>query len=250
MDTALFQYALRLGDTSLILGHRLSEWCGHGPILEEDIAMSNIALDLIGQARMFLTYAGEIEGKGRDEDALAYHRNERDWRNMIIAEQPNGDFAVTMTRQFLVAAWQVELYGALTLSTDERIAAIAAKALKEVTYHRRHAGEWLVRLGDGTEASRARLLDALEELWGYTHELFEGDSVEAELVLRGVTVPAETLKHCWDDAVNAVLAQATVARPEDGWSIRGGKDGIHSEHLGYLLAEMQSVPRAYPDARW
>ncbi len=250
MDSALFQYALRLGDTSLILGHRLSEWCGHGPILEEDIAMSNIALDLIGQARMFLTYAGEIEGEGRDEDALAYHRNERDWRNMIIAEQPNGDFAATMTRQFLVAAWQVELYTALTRSTDERVAAIAAKAIKEVTYHRRHAGEWMVRLGDGTEESRTRLLDALVEFWGYTHELFELDAVEADLVARGVTVPAESLKPAWDAAVNAVLAQATVDRPGDGWSIRGGKDGIHSEHLGYLLAEMQSVPRAYPDARW
>ena len=204
--------------------------------------MSNIALDLIGQARMFLTYAGEIEGKGRDEDALAYHRNERDWRNMIIAEQPNGDFAVTMTRQFLVAAWQVELYGALTHSTDERIAAIAAKALKEVTYHRRHAGEWMVRLG----TARRRAGPPSRRAGGAVG--LHPRAVRGRLGRGGTGAawrngPGETLKHRWDDAVNAVLAQATVARPEDGWSIRGGKDGIHSEHLGYLLAEMQSVPR-------
>jgi ring-1,2-phenylacetyl-CoA epoxidase subunit PaaC len=247
---ALVEMLLRAGDNALILGHRLSEWCGHGPVLEEDIAMSNIALDLVGQATMWLGHAGEIEGEGRDADALAYHRDVLDWRNALLVEQPNGDFAVTMARQFLFDCFHVEQLGALAGSADERVAAIAAKALKEATYHRRHSGEWVIRLGDGTEESHARMQAAIDALWGYTHELFEADAHDLALAASGTTVDPSSLKPAWDTMVDRVLAEATLTRPADGWSIRGGKTGVHSEHLGLLLAEMQFLPRAYPGARW
>ena len=235
----MFEYLLRIGDNDLILGHRLSEWCGHGPVLEEDIAISNIALDLIGQANLWLDLAAKVESAGRSADELAYKRDVLDWRNAMLAEQPNGDFAVTMTRQFLFDCHHHALLAALLQSANADVAAVAEKALKEVTYHRRHSGEWLIRLGDGTEESHGRAQMALDNLWGYTHELFEADGVD----------PA-SLKAAWDAMVNPALAEATLQRPADGWSIRGGRQGVHSEHLGYILAEMQFLPRAYPDAVW
>ncbi|AWK85198.1 1,2-phenylacetyl-CoA epoxidase subunit PaaC [Azospirillum thermophilum] len=247
---ALFAYALRLGDTSLVLGHRLSEWCGHAPELEEDIALTNIALDLVGHARLLLTYAGDVEGKGRDEDRLAYRRDVFDYRNHLLAEQPNRDFGHTILRQFLHDAWAVELYERLAGSADATLAAIAAKAVKEVRYHVRHSGEWVVRLGDGTDASHARMADALDRLWPYTGEMFERTAGEAELAAAGIAVDAAELKAAWTARVSAVLEEATLPRPADGWMQSGGLRGEHSEHLGYLLAEMQFLQRAYPDATW
>lgn len=245
-----FDYLLRLGDNALILGHRLSEWCGHGPVLEEDIAMSNIALDLVGQATLWLDHAGKVENAGRDGDALAYKRDVLDWRNVVLVEQPNGDFAVTMARQFLFDCHHHALLTQLADVPDPDIAAIAAKSLKEVTYHRRHSGEWMIRLGDGTEESHGRTQAALDQLWGFTHELFDEDEVDQAMTKRGIVMDMGAIKQVWDDAVNAVLREATLARPADGWTIKGGRQGVHSEHLGFLLAEMQFLPRAYPDARW
>ena len=238
------EYLLRLGDNALILGHRLSEWCGHGPALEEDIAMSNIALDLIGQATLWLDLAANREGEGRSADDLAYKRDVLDWRNVLLVEQSNGDFADTMVRQFLFDCHHHALLSRLMSAPDTEIAAIAAKALKEVTYHRRHSGEWLVRMGDGTEESHARAQTSLERLWGYTDELFETDEVD-----RAARAP-DGLRPEWDAAVDAVLSEATLARPDIAWSVNGGRRGVHTEHLGYILAQMQFLPRAYPDARW
>ncbi|HXH04648.1 MAG TPA: 1,2-phenylacetyl-CoA epoxidase subunit PaaC [Candidatus Competibacteraceae bacterium] len=251
LQQALFEYALRLGDTSLILSHRLSEWCSHAPELEEEVALMNIALDLIGQARALLTYAGEVEDKGRDEDALAYHRDERDWRNLLLVEQPNGDFAQTMARQFLYDAFAVEFYGALRQSRDERLAAIAAKALKEVSYHLRHSSQWVLRLGDGTDESHRRMQHGIDELWQYTGELFRMDEVDRMLIAAGIAVDLEALRPAWNARVGDVLSEATLIRPADAWMQDGGKlKGLHSEHLGRLLAEMQFVQRAYPGLRW
>ncbi|MCG5238579.1 phenylacetate-CoA oxygenase subunit PaaC [Azospirillum doebereinerae] len=247
---ALFGYALRLGDTSLVLGHRLSEWCGHAPELEEDIALTNVALDLVGHARLLLAYAGEVEGEGRDEDRLAYRRDVLDYRNHLLAEQPNRDFGHTIVRQFLHDAWAVELYDRLAGSTDAGLAGIAAKAVKEVRYHVRHSGDWLIRLGDGTDVSHTRMRDALERLWPCTGEMFERDSAEDRLVAAGIAPDPAELRAAWNARVAAVLAEATLERPADGWMQKGGRRGEHSEHLGYLLAEMQFLPRAYPDAVW
>ena len=212
--------------------------------------MSNIALDLIGQAQMWLAHAAAVEGAGRDADDLAYRRDVLDWRNALLVEQPNGDFAVTMVRQFLFDAYHVPLLEALSGSADAQVAAIAAKAVKEATYHRRHSGEWLIRLGDGTEESHRRAQAALDDLWGYSHELFEPEAVAPALIAAGVAIDPASLRPAWDGAVDEVLAAATLARPDGGWSIRGGHRGEHSEHLGFLLADMQFLPRAYPDARW
>ena len=250
LKEALFAYTLRLGDTSLVLGHRLSEWCGHAPELEEDIALTNVALDLVGHARMLLTYAGELEGKGRDEDRLAYRRDVFDYRNHLLVEQPNRDFGHTIVRQFLHDAWAVELYERLCASKDETLAGIAAKAVKEVRYHVRHSGDWLVRLGDGTDVSHAKVADALGRLWPYTGEMFERDEAEQALVAAGIVPDPARLKAAWAARVEAVLEEATLNRPADGWMQKGGRRGEHSEHLGYLLAEMQFLPRAYPDATW
>ena len=246
----LVEYLLRLGDTGLVLGHRLSEWCGHGPALEEDMALTNIALDLVGQARLFLTYAGEVEGKGRTEDDLAYLRDAYDYRNLLLVEQPNGDFAHTIARQFLFDAFNVGLMAELTGSRDDRLAAIAAKSLKEVTYHVRHSSEWVIRLGDGTGESRARTEAALDDLWAYTGEMFAMDDVDEAMVATGIGVDLAALKPDWDRRVDGVLAEATLARPADGWMQSGGKRGRHGEHLGHLLAEMQFLQRAYPGATW
>jgi len=249
-DKARFEYLLRLGDTSLVLGHRLSEWCGHGPAVEEDMALTNIALDLIGQARLLLTHAGEVEGAGRSEDDLAYLRDVLDYRNLLLVERPNGDFAVTIARQFLFDAFHVDLMKRLTESTDERLAAIAAKSLKEVTYHLRHSSEWVIRLGDGTDESHARMQAAIDDLWMYTGEMFAMDEVDEAMVAAGVGVDLAALKPGWDRRVDEVLEEATLTRPDDAWMHTGGKAGRHTEHLGYLLAEMQFLQRAYPGATW
>lgn len=248
--TALFDYLLHLGDNSLILGHRLGEWCGHAPALEEDIALTNIALDLIGQARLFLSYAGKVEGKGRDEDALAYFRDVTDFRNLLLTEQPNGDFAVTIARQFLFSCWQVELFTALQKSPDEELASIAAKSLKEVSYHRRHAGEWLIRLGDGTDESRKRTQDALDDLWIFVDEMFTPTATERALMGRNIIPDPSSLRSAWNDMVSWVLKEAMLEEPAAEYPRHGGKEGAHSEHLGYILAEMQFLQRAYPGAEW
>ncbi len=246
----LFDYVLRLGDASLVLGHRLSEWCGHAPAIEEDIALVNVALDLIGQARSWLSYAGEIEGEGRDEDALAYLRDVMDWRNPLLVEQPNGNFADTIARQFLFDAYQLELYEALMDSADPQVAAIAEKSVKETAYHRRHSAQWMIRLGDGTEESHEKMQAAVNALWTYTGELFEVDAVERAMADAAIGVDPSTLKPGWDAAVDEVFAEARLERPEDGWMQSGGKSGRHSEHLGYILAETQYLQRAYPGAKW
>jgi ring-1,2-phenylacetyl-CoA epoxidase subunit PaaC len=248
--TALFEYVLGLADDALILGHRLSEWSGQAPTLEEDIALSNLALDLIGQARLFYAYAGEIEGRGRDEDALAYLRDESEFANVLMAEQPNGDFAVTMVRQLLYAAFKHPFYEALTRSKDRRLAGIAGKAVKEMAYHVRHAGEWVIRLGDGTEEGHRRAAAALDDLWMYTGEMFELDAGAEALVRAGIAVDPAAIRPAWDAAIDRVLAEATLPRPADRWMQSGGRRGRHSEHLGHLLAEMQVLHRAHPGVVW
>lgn len=246
----LCDYLLRLGDNSLILGQRLAEWCGHAPILEEDLAITNIGLDLIGQARLLLTYAGEVEGKGRDEDALAFHRDTMAWRNFLLLEQPNGDFAKTMARQMYFDAFQYLQYEALSQSSDETLAGIAAKSMKEITYHRRHSSNWVIRLGDGTEESHDKMQTALNELWGFVHEMFDMDDVDNAMLAKGIGVDVAALRPAWDDYIDGVLAEATLSRPDVTWAVRGSREGKHSEHLGYILAEMQFLQRAYPDAKW
>jgi ring-1,2-phenylacetyl-CoA epoxidase subunit PaaC len=247
---ALFRYLLRLGDLSLVLGQRLGEWVGHSPALEEDLGLANIALDLIGQARLLLTYAGEIEGRGRDEDKLAYMREQGAYFNAILAEQPNGDFGQTIVRQVLIDAFQLELYERLAASRDERLAAIAAKSVKEVRYHLRYSSDWLVRLGDGTPESRARVQSALELLWPYTVELFAADELDRLMADGGIAPQLADVFCAWSARIDAILSEATLTRPADRPHAWHGKRGQHSEHLGYILAEMQYLQRMYPDARW
>ena len=246
----LFDYMLRLGDTSLIMGHRLSEWCGHGPVLEQDIALINIALDLVGQAKSLLEYAAEVEGQGRDADDLVYKRIERNYRNILLSEQPNEDFAFTIVRQFLFDAFQQPFYQRLTQSKDKQLAAIAAKSLKEVNYHLRFSSEWVIRLGDGTDVSHEKMQTALNDLWMFTGEMFEMNETDAALIPQGIAVDLNEIKVIWDKKVDAILKEATLTRPADGWMQSGGKKGVHTENLGYILAEMQYLPRAYPDAKW
>jgi ring-1,2-phenylacetyl-CoA epoxidase subunit PaaC len=250
VSAALFDYLLRLGDTSLVLGQRLGEWIGHAPALEEDLGFANLSLDLIGQARLLLTYAGEVEGKGRDEDALAYFREGHEYRNVTLAEQPNGDFAQTIVRQVLLDAWQQEMYTALSGSRDARLAAIAAKSLKETRYHFRYSTGWLVRLGDGTDESQRRAQRALDDLWRFTTELFTPDAVDAEVAAAGIAPAIETLAPGWSASIGEVLTEAKLQRPADVPYSWYGKRGDHSEHLGHLLAEMQSLQRAQPGAQW
>lgn len=244
------QYLLRLADTALILGHRLSEWTGHAPVLEEELALANTALDLIGQARALYAHAGAVEGEGRSEDDLAYLRDADGYRNLLIAETDNGDFAVTVARQLLYAAFAAPFHEALARSADPVLAGIAGKAAKECAYHLRHAAEWAVRLGDGTAESRARMEDALDGLWMYTGEMFEADDVDRAAIAAGVGADPALVKPDWDATVDAVLARATLARPRDGWMISGGRAGVHTEALGPLLAEMQFLQRAYPGCAW
>jgi len=247
---ALFRYVLRLGDLSLVLGQRLGEWVGHAPALEEDLGLANIALDLIGQARLLLTYAGEIEGRGRDEDQLAFLREQGEFLNAVLAEQPNGDFGQTIVRQVLIDAYQLELYERMSSSSDTRLAAIAAKSVKEVRYHLRYSGGWLVRLGDGTDESRARVASALETLWPYTVELFVEDDLDRAMAAAGIAPRLSEVRAAWIARIEAILTEATLQLPKDRPHAWHGKRGQHSEHLGYLLAEMQHMQRSYPGARW
>ena len=249
-DERVFHYTIALADDALVLGHRLSEWIGYAPVLEEELALGNIALDLIGEARALYTYAGALEGNGRDEDALAYRRDAHEFLNLLLVEQPNGDFAVTIARQVLFSAFMHPVWRELATSRDETLAAIAAKAEKESAYHLRHAGEWLIRLGDGTDESRRRAQDAVEELWPYTGEMFALDAETEALIAEGVAVDPARLRPEWERTVADLLARATLQRPADGWMQQGGRRGHHSEHLGHLLAEMQSLQRAYPGAAW
>jgi ring-1,2-phenylacetyl-CoA epoxidase subunit PaaC len=247
---ALFRYVLRLGDLSLVLGQRLGEWVGHSPALEEDLGLANIALDLIGQARLLLTYAGEVEGRGRGEDDIAFLREHGEYLNAILVEQPNGDFGQTIVRQVLIDAYQWELYERMTASTDERLAAIAAKSVKEIRYHLRYSAGWLVRLGDGTEESHARVQAALESLWPYTVELFADDELDRAMADQGVAPRLSDVQAAWVRRIDEILAEATLLRPTNRPHSWHGKRGQHSEHLGYMLAEMQHLQRSYPGARW
>lgn len=245
-----FEYLLRLGDTSLVLGQRLGEWVGHAPALEEDLGLANIALDLIGQARLLLSYAGELEGCGRDEDALAYRRDVPEFRNVMLVEQPNGDFGLTIVRQFLLDGFQRELYAGLAGSADERLAGIAAKALKETEYHWRFSSRWLVRLGDGTQESHARVQRALDDLWPYTNELFDEDAVDRAMAGAHIAPPLAAIESRWRPAIAAVIGEATLQLPRERGRTTAGKRGQHGEALGYLLAELQFLQRAYPGAQW
>jgi ring-1,2-phenylacetyl-CoA epoxidase subunit PaaC len=247
---AHLRYVLRLGDTSLILGQRLGEWIGHAPALEEDLGLANLALDLIGQARLLLSYAGELEGRGRDEDALAFLREAPEFASVSLAEQPNGDFACTIVRQWLIDAWQLQLYQGLACSTDARLAAIAAKALKETRYHYRFSSGWLVRLGDGTAESHRRTQRALEELWRFTHELFAPDEIDVEMAAAGIAPDLAPLAAAWSAMIDADLQAATLTRPAGQAYAWHGKRGVHTEHLSHLLTEMQHLQRSFPGARW
>ena len=249
-ETDRLRYLLRLADTSLVLAQRLGEWVGHAPALEEELGLANTALDLLGQARLLLSYAGELEGRGRTEDALAYLREAPEFLNATIAEQPNGDFADTMVRQFLVDAYQLEVFERLVSSIDPRLAEIAAKAIKETRYHVRYSSSWLIRLGDGTAESHARAQAAIDRLWPYTRELFDADETDRVMAAAGFGPDLEVLAKAWSKRVDAVLAEATLKRPADGPYRWYGKNGVHSEHLGHLLTEMQHLQRTHPGARW
>ena len=249
-DELLVEYLLRLGDDRLVLGHRLSEWCGHGPILEEDIALANIALDLVGQATLLLDLAARTEGKGRDADTLAYFREAVDYRNALLVELPRGDFAVTIVRQLLFGTFALHQWDALQRVAHPDLAGIAAKGLKETKYHVRHAADWTLKLGDGTEESHARAQRALDDLWRYTGELFVADDVERTLAADHLAADPSTLESAWRAQVGEVLERATLTIPEAGWMQRGGREGRHTEHLGHMLAEMQIVARSFPGARW
>jgi len=247
---ALFDYLLRLGDESLILGQRLTEWCGHAPTLEIDLSLANIGLDLIGQATLFLNLAGEVENAGRDGDKLAFHRDVLAFRNCLLVEQPNGDFAQTIARQFLFSTYQLALFEGLVASSEPRVAEIAAKAVKEVQYHAELSADWVIRLGDGTDESRRRMIEGLDWFWRFVDEMFEMDALEQELAAAGIAVDRTRLRRDFDVRVQQVLREATLPLPEYPRAITGGRTGHHSEHLGHLLATMQFLPRTYPDAVW
>src|SRR6202012_233983 len=249
-ETPLVLYALRRADDALILGHRLSEWCGHAPMLEEDMALANMGLDLLGQARALYSYAAEIEGKGNDEDTFAYLRDVRQYRNLLLVEQPNGDFAQTIVRQFFYAAFADRYWRAIMRSSDATLAAIAAKSEKESAYHLRHSSEWMVRLGDGTAESHRRAQAAVDDLWAYTGEMFHVDESERGLIDDGVAVDPAALHPQWQNTVLKVVSEATLALPPNGWMQQGGRSGRHSEHLGHLLSELQSMQRTFPGATW
>lgn len=244
------QYAMRLGDDALMLGHRLSEWCSRGPFLEEDLALTNVALDFIGRARMFYSYAAEMSDEACTEDSFAYTRDSRDFMNLLIHELPRGDFAFSMARQYLVDEYTLAYMKQLLNSSDENLAAIAAKVVKESEYHLRRSRDWMLRLGDGTAESHERLQAAMEELWGFTSELFEMDDLERELATAKIAVDAGALQDAWDRAVRATCAEATIDVPESDWAVNGGRQGLHTEHHGHLLSDLQYVQRAYPGLQW
>ena len=249
-STDLFEYLLRVGDDRLVLGHRLSEWCGHGPILEEDIATANIALDLVGQGTLFLKLAAEVQSAGRSADDLAFFREAVEYRNLLLVELPRGDFGFTMLRQFLFDAFSVHLLDALQKSANADIAGIAAKALKEARYHIRHTSQWVIRLGDGTEESHARVQNALNELWRFSGEMFLGDEVDERLQSEGIAPDPATLAAPWRSVIDDVFSRAQLTIPENTFMMRGGRAGRHTEHLGHMLAEMQIVARSHPGAEW
>jgi ring-1,2-phenylacetyl-CoA epoxidase subunit PaaC len=249
-ETPLVLYTLRRADDALISGHRLSEWCGHAPALEEDMALANMALDLLGQARELYSYAAKVEGKDNDEDKLAYLRDVRQYRNLLLVEQPNGDFARTMVRQFFYAVFADLYWRAMMQSKDATLAAIAAKSEKESAYHVRHCSEWIVRLGDGTAESHARAQEAIDHLWAYTGEMFDVDDAERGLIDAGIAIDPAKLKAQWLKIVSGVVAEATLTLPSNNWMQQGGRIGHHSEHLGHLLSELQSLQRSFPGATW
>jgi ring-1,2-phenylacetyl-CoA epoxidase subunit PaaC len=249
-NAALFEFLLRMGDNTLILGHRVSEWCGHAPALEEDIALSNTALDLIGQTQLWLGLAGEVEGKGRSADDLAYLRDGLDFRNVLLVERPNGDFGKTLMRQFLFDAWHYVLLKALKGSSNRRVAEIAEKALKEVSYHLDRSRDLVIRLGDGTAESHRRMQDALDDLWSYTGELFMGDASDAAVTVDSVAPEPASLKASWNELVAETLDEATLKTPSDDYMQKGGKRGVHTEHLGFILSDLQFLQRAYPGGTW
>jgi ring-1,2-phenylacetyl-CoA epoxidase subunit PaaC len=249
-ETPLVLYALRRADDALILGHRLSEWCGHGPMLEEDMALANMALDLLGQARELYSYASNVEGKGNDEDKFAYLRDVRQYRNLLLLEQPNGDFARTIVRQFFYAAFADLYWRAMMNSSDAMLAAIAAKSEKESAYHLRHSSEWIIRLGDGTEESHRRAQGAIDDLWSFTGEMFEVDGSERALIAAGAAIDPASLHPHWLKTISDVVGEATLVLPKSGWMQQGGRSGRHSEHLGHLLSELQSMQRTFPGVSW
>ena len=250
LKTALFNYTLRLGDTNLILGQRLSEWTGHGPFLEEDLALTNIALDITGAAKSFLEYAASVENKGRTEDDLAYFRNDRQFFNVQLTELPNGDYARTIVRQVFMDCFDFYFYQELSKSKDETLAGIAQKSIKEVTYHLRHSSSWVERFGDGTNESHIKAQTALNELWQFTDELFEMNEVDEVLIKEGIAVDLSIVKTKWDQYITELLNKSTLSKPENVFMQTGSRKGVHTEHLGYILAEMQALPRMHPNAKW
>jgi ring-1,2-phenylacetyl-CoA epoxidase subunit PaaC len=249
-ETPLVLYALRRADDALILGHRLSEWCGHAPMLEEDMALANMGLDLLGQARELYAYAAQVEGGDNDEDSFAYLRDIRQYRNLLLLEQPNGDFARTMVRQFFYAVFADLYWRAMMTSEDATLKAIAAKSEKESAYHVRHSSEWMVRLGDGTDESHRRAQAAIDDLWAFTGEMFDVDGSERGLIGAGIAVDPATLRPHWLETISKVLTEATLVQPKGDWMQQGGRSGRHSEHLGHLLSELQSMQRTFPGATW
>ena len=247
---ALFEFLTRMGDNTLILGHRVSEWCGLSPVLEEDIALANVALDLIGQTQLWLGLAGEVQGEGRTADNLAYLRDAGAFRNVLLVERPNGDFGQTLMRQFFFDAWHFEMLKALESSTDARIAEIAAKAVKEVAYHLERSSDLIIRLGDGTDESHARMQVALDDQWPYTGEMFMMDDADKAVTAAGIAPDLARLRAAWDAEIRSVFEEATLKIPDTTYAHKGGKRGVHTEHLGFILADMQFLQRAYPGARW
>ena len=250
LNKSIQDYATRLGDDAIVIGHRVSEWCSNAPFLEEDLALQNVALDFIGRARMYYSYAAELADDGRDEDDFAYMRDHREYQNLLLMELPRGDFAYTMVRQMFVDVYNLLYLEQLVKSKDKTLAAIAAKAIKESRYHLRRSQEWILRLGIGSEESHARSCKAIEDIWGFTHELFELDELEQQMVEMGIGVDSTRLKDSWTQQVSAILQQATLELPEAAWVVRGGREGYHTEYLGQMLNEMQCVHRAYPGQKW
>jgi len=249
-ETPLVLYTLRRADDALVLGHRLSEWCGHAPILEEDMALANMGLDLLGQARELYSYAARVEGRDNDEDKLAYLRDVRQYRNLLLLEQPNGDFARTMVRQLFYSAFADLYWRAMMKSSDATLAAIAAKSEKESAYHLRHSSEWIIRLGDGTEESHARSQAAIDHLWAFTGEMFAVDEPERSLIDKGIVIDPAGLRPLWLKTISGVIAEATLTLPTNDWMQQGGRSGRHSEHLGHLLSELQYMQRSFPGLTW